>query len=151
MLSSWSDEDDSIDIFFLPESYFYISSQFTKVLATQSIVVVDCEGGQGSIHMLSTSGISYSDHSLSLHEDDVIDSFKEMAVQQFKRSFNVSIAPNDVVYIRLAECCKEAVEHLENGDQRVSITLKYMENNLKVFFTRSRLLFVRQLISFRKL
>ena len=144
MLSSWSDEDDSIDIFFLPESYFYISSQFTKVLATQSIVVVDCEGGQGSIHMLSTSGISYSDHSLSLHEDDVIDSFKEMAVQQFKRSFNVSIAPNDVVYIRLAECCKEAVEHLENGDQRVSITLKYMENNLKVFFTRSRLLFVRR-------
>lgn len=144
MLSSWNDGDDSIDVFFLPESYFYVSSQFTKVLATQSIVVVDCQGSQGSIHMLSTSGISYSDHSLSLHEEDVIDSFREMAVQQFKRSFNVTIAPNDVVYTRLAECCKEAVDHLESGDQRVSITLKYVEKNLKVFFTRSRLLFVRR-------
>ena len=133
MLSSWNDGDDSIDVFFLPESYFYVSSQFTKVLATQSIVVVDCQGSQGSIHMLSTSGISYSDHSLSLHEEDVIDSFREMAVQQFKRSFNVTIAPNDVVYTRLAECCKEAVDHLESGDQRVSITLKYVEKTSKCF------------------
>lgn len=139
-LPVWRVNNTPLLVYYLSESLFYVHRDYNDAFASQTVILFNCQEDAGDAYVTFANGSRYTDNTLSLHDSDVVDSFREMAIQQFKQSFDAVIAPTDLVYKRLTSCCAEAVKHLQDGDQRVSITLKYAGKSLKVYFTRNRLL-----------
>lgn len=143
-LPIWRVNNTPLLVYYVSESLFYVHRDYNDAFASQTVILFNCQEDTGDAYVTFANGSRYTDNTLSLHDEEVVDSFRDIAIQQFKRTFDATIAPTDLVYKRLTSCCAEAVKHLQDGDQRVSITLKYAGKSLKVYFTRNRLLSIQR-------
>lgn len=139
VMPEWNWDEETVNIYYCPCAFFYLplSVQFAHDFdGLQTIAVFDCLDTSAVVHVVGPNGDSYSNVDFGYTDDDVVDAFHCMAKRHLRLPHNIP----ETVHTELYERLGAVVKYLKQGQERVTLTLNYLNRSMKMTFTQKKML-----------